>query len=117
MSEKKKQKRFYYIQYCPYGVRISPDSLNGNAFSYYAFASYTARQKWLDKNGMDGVNCVAATITRAELVERIGKRFVVVKDCGLYDDDDKQVAYEVLPADDEKATYCRAVYSTYRPLF
>lgn len=44
MSEKKKQKRFYYIQYCPYGVRISLDSLNGNAFSYYAFTSYTERK-------------------------------------------------------------------------
>lgn len=36
---------------------------------------------------MDGVNWVAAPITRAELVERIGKRFVVIADCGLYDDD------------------------------
>ena len=52
MAQQKKQKRFYYIQYSPYGVRISLDSLNGNAFSYYAFASYTARQKWLDENDM-----------------------------------------------------------------
>lgn len=116
MAEQKKQ-RFYYVQYSPYGVRISPDSLNGNAFSYYAFSSYTERQKWLDENDMDGVNWVAATITRAELVERIGKRFVIVVDYGLYDDDDKQVAYEVLPADCENAAYCRAIYSTYRPLF
>lgn len=116
MAQQKKQKRFYYIQYSPYGVRISLDSLNGNAFSYYAFTSYTERKKWLDENDMDGVNWVAAPITRAELVERIGKRFVVIADCGLYDDD-KQVAYEVLPADDEKAAYCMAVYSTYRPLF
>ena len=117
MSEKKKQKRFYYIQYCPYGVRISPDSLNGNAFSYYAFASYTARKKWLDENDMDGVNWVAATITRTELVERIGKRFVITTDYGIYGDDDTIIAYEVLPANHEKAAYCMAVYSTYWPLF
>ena len=114
--KKQKKQRFYYIQYSPYGVRISPDSLNGNAFSYYAFTSYAERQKWLDENDMDGVNWVAATITRAELVERIGKRFVILADYSLYDDD-KQVAYEVLPADDEDAMYGRAIYSTYQPLF
>ena len=66
---------------------------------------------------MDGVNWVAATITRAELVERIGKRFTVVADYGIYDNDETMIAYEVLPADDEKAVYCKAIYSTYRPLF
>lgn len=66
---------------------------------------------------MDGVNWVAATITRKELQERIGKRFTVAADYGIYGDDDNQVAYEVLPANDEKAAYCPAIYSTYRPLF
>lgn len=117
MAEQKKQKRFYYIQYSPYGVRISPDSLNGNAFSYYAFPSYAERQKWLDENDMDGVNQVAATITRAELVERIGKRFVIAADYGIYDSDDTIIAYKVLAANDEDAAYCPAIYSTYRPLF
>ena len=117
MAEKKKQKRFYYIQCSPYGIRISTDSLNGNAFSYYAFTSYQEREKWLDENDMDGVNLVAATITRAELVERIGKRFVITTDYGIYDNDDTIIAYEVLPADDEKAAFCKAIYSTYRPLF
>ena len=112
-----KQKKFYYIQYCPYGVRISPDSLNGNAFSYYAFTSYAARQKWLDAHDMDGVNWVAAPITRAELVERIGKRFVIVADCGIYGDDDTIIAYKVLAASYDDVMYCRAIYSTYRPLF
>ena len=109
-------KKFYYIQCCPYGIRISPDSLNGNAFSYYAFTSYQERQKWLDENDMDGVNWVAATITRKELVERIGKKFTVAADYGLYDDD-RQVAYPVLPASYDDVMYCRAIYSTYRPLF
>ena len=39
MKKQKKQKRFYYIQYSPYGVRISPDSLNGNAFSLCIISS------------------------------------------------------------------------------
>ena len=66
---------------------------------------------------MDGVNWVAATITRKELQERIGKRFAVAADYGIYDNDDTMIAYEVLPANDEKAAYCTAIYSTYRPLF
>lgn len=107
MAEKKK---FYYIQYSPYGIR-------SGEWSYYAFTSYSARQKWLDAHDMDGVNLVAATITRAELVERIGKRFVITTDYGIYDNDDTIIAYEVLPANDEKAAYCKAIYSTYRPLF
>lgn len=110
MAGQKKQKKFYYIQYSPYGVR-------SGEWSYYAFASYQEREKWLDAHDMDGVNWVAATITRAELVERIGKRFVIVADCGIYGDDDTIIAYEVLPADDEKAAFCKAIYSTYRPLF
>lgn len=116
MAKQKKQ-RFYYVQYSPYGVRISPDSLNGNAFSYYAFTSYTERQKWLDENDMDGVNWVAATITRAELVERIGKRFTVAADYGIYSDDNTIIAHTVLPASYDDVMYCRAIYSTYRPLF
>ena len=117
MTEKKKQKRFYYIQYCPYGIRISPDSLNGNAFSYYAFTSYQEREKWLDENDMDGVNWVAAPITRKELQERIGKRFTVAADYGIYGDDDTIIAHTVLPASYDDVMYCRAIYSTYRPLF
>lgn len=66
---------------------------------------------------MDGVNWVAVIITRAELVERIGKRFTVVADYGIYGDDDTIIAYEVLAANDEDAVYCKAIYSTYRPLF
>ena len=104
-----KQKKFYYIRYSPYGIR-------SGEWSYYAVTSYQEREKWLDAHDMDGVNWVAATITRAELVERIGKRFVIVADRGLYDDD-KQVAYEVLPDYCEDAAFCKAIYSTYRPLF
>lgn len=117
MTEQKKQ-RFYYVQYSPYGVRISPDSLNGNAFSYYAFTSYQEKEKWLDEHEFDRDSCnyVYASITRKELQERVGKRFVIVADYGLYDDDN-QVAYKVLAANDADAVYCTAIYSTYRPLF
>ena len=117
MAEQKKQ-RFYYVQYCQWGLCVSPDSLNGGAYSYYAFPSYAERQKWLDEHEFDerSYNYVYASITRKELQERIGKHFAILADYGLYDDD-KQVAYEVMPADYEDAIYGRAIYSTYRPLF
>ena len=115
MKKQKKQKRFYYIQYCPYGVRISPDSLNGNAFSYYAFTSYQEKEKWLDEHEFDRDSCnyVYARIARKELQERIGKRFVIVADYGLYDNDNNQVAYKVLAANDADAVYCTAVYYSF----
>lgn len=114
-----KQKKFYYVQYCSYGVHVSPDSLDGHAYSYYAFTSFSERRKWLDEHEFDRDTCnyVYASISRKELQECIGKRFVIIADYGLYDDDDNQVAYEVLAANDADAALCTAIYSTYRPLF
>ena len=118
MTEMKKQK-FYYVQYCRYGVNVSSSSLNGNVYSYCAFTSYQAREKWLEKYEFDrdSFNYVYASITREELQERIGKRFVIAQDYGLYDGEDNLSAYEVLAADDDDVDYCTAIYSTYQPLF
>ena len=115
MAEQTKQKKFYYMQYCPYGVRIRPDSLNGNAFSYYAFTSYAERQKWLDARDMDGCNWVAAPITRAELVNRIGKRFYIVKYFEwrqLYDDEGGFIP-QVLSYKDVYEQYSDILYKSF----
>lgn len=112
MKEQKKQ-RFYYVEYCPYGVNVSPASMNGNAFSYYAFTSYQAREQWLAYREWDNCNLVYASITRKELQERISKRFVIVEDYGLYDSDDNQVAYQVLAANDPDVEYCVPVYYSF----
>lgn len=112
MNEQKKQK-FYYVQYCQWGINISPASMNGNAFSYYAFTSYQEREKWLEEHEFDrrSYNYVYASITRKELQARIGKRFVIVQDYGLYNSEGNQVAYEVLAAND--ADYCTAIYYSF----
>lgn len=114
MTEQKKQ-RFYYVQNCDYGINISPLSMNGNAFSYYAFTSYQEREKWLEEHEFDQCSCnyVYASITRKELQERIGKRFVVVDVDGLYDSEDNQVAYAVMGVTDPDAVYCTAVYYSF----
>ena len=109
------QKKIYYVQYCRYGVNISPASLNGNAYSYYVFTSYQAREKWLEEHEFDRHSCnyVYASITRKELQERISKKFVIVKDYGLYDNDDNQVAYAVMGWDDPDAACCTIVYYSF----
>lgn len=114
MKEQKKQK-FYYVQYCQWGINISPASMNGNAYSYYAFTSYQEREKWLEEHEFDQCSCnyVYASITRKELQERIGKRFVIVNDYGLYDSEDNQVAYAVTGWDDPDAAYCTIVYYSF----
>ena len=112
MTDQKKQK-FYYVQHCNYGVNVSPLSLNGHAYSYYAFTSYQAREDWLNEHEWDNCNLVYASITRKGLEERIGKRFVIAKDYGLYDSDDNQVAYEVLEARDIDAACCVSVYRSF----
>lgn len=114
INEQKKQ-RFYYVQYCQWGVNVPPSSLNGNAYSYYAFTSYQAREKWLAYHEFDRDSCsyVYASIARKELQERIGKRFVIVEDYGLYDSEDNQVAYEVLGVSNPYEEYCTAVYYSF----
>lgn len=114
MKEQKKQ-RFYYVEYCPYGVNVSPASMNGNAFSYYAFTSYQAREKWLEEHEFDRRSCnyVYASITRKELQERIGKRFVIVDIMGLYGSEDNQVAYAVMGVSNPYEEYCTAVYYSF----
>lgn len=109
------QKKFYYVQNCDYGINVSSSSLNGNAYSYYAFTSYQEREKWLEEHEFDKRSCnyVYASITRKELQERIGKRFVIVNDYGLYDDNDKQVAYGVIGIDGPDAAYPAAVYYSF----
>ena len=109
------QKKFYYVQNCDYGINVSPASLNGNAYSYYAFTSYQARKKWLEEHEFDrdSYNYVYAIITRKELQERIGKRFAIVEDYGLYDNDDNQVAYAVMGWDDPDAACCTTVYYSF----
>lgn len=111
--EKQEKQRFYYVQNCDYGINVSPSSLNGNAYSYYAFTSYQAREKWLAYHEWDNCNLVYASITRKELQARIGKRFVIVQDYGLYDSEDNQVAYEVLADNDADVDYCTWVYYSF----
>ena len=114
MAEQKKQK-FYYVQYCDYGINVSPSSLDGDVYSYYAFTSYRGREKWLEEHEFDKRSCnyVYASITRKELQERIGKRFVVVEVNGLYDSEDNQVAYAVTGVDDPDAAYRTAIYYSF----
>ena len=68
----------YYAEYCRYGIHVSYDSLNGDAYDFYAFPTKKERDKWVDENEFNGTNYVAAPVTR-KVVERVmGKYFQVV---------------------------------------
>ena len=108
-----KQKKFYYVQNCDYGINVSPSSLGGDAYSYYAFTSYQEREKWLEEHEWYNCSLVYACITRKQLQRRIGKRFVIVNDYGLDDNDDKQVAYGVIGVDAPDVAYPAAVYYSF----
>lgn len=46
--------KYFYAEYCPYGVHISYESLNGNAYTFYAFPSKKNVQNgWMNTNGIE----------------------------------------------------------------
>lgn len=67
--------KHWYVEYCPYGINISYDSLGGNAFTYYAFKSKKEREEWLDKNEWDDCNLVARAVSRKTVEAQKGKGF------------------------------------------
>lgn len=73
--------KYYYAEYCPYGIHISYDSLNGNAFEFYAFQSKKERERWLDENEWDrwAATLVAQATTRKTVERLLGKNFDVDK--------------------------------------
>jgi len=73
--------KYYYAEYCPYGIHISYDSLNGNAFEFYAFQSKKERERWLDENEWDrwSATLVAQATTRKTVERMLGKNFDVDK--------------------------------------
>ena len=74
--------KYFYAEYCPYGVHISYESLNGNAYTFYAFPSKKERAKWLDEHEWDRSSCelVAQETTRKTVESRLGKHFSVARD-------------------------------------
>ena len=68
----------YYAEYCRYGIHVSYDSLNGDAYDFYAFPTKKERDKWVDENEFNGTNYVAAPVTRRVVEKVMGKYFQVV---------------------------------------
>lgn len=60
--------RKYYAEYCQYGVNISYDSLNRNAYDFYVFDSKKERDEWVDKNAYDPYGKLVAAKTKLENV-------------------------------------------------
>lgn len=43
----------YYAKYCQWGIRVSYDSMNGNAYDFFAFEKKADRDAWTDKHRFD----------------------------------------------------------------
>lgn len=68
-------KRMYYAEHCRWGVNVSYESMNGNAFDFYAFDSKKKRDAWVE----DHENRTAGTTTRKAVEHCCGKDFSLVK--------------------------------------
>lgn len=84
--------RKYYAEYCPYGVNISYDSFNRNAYDFYCFDSKQARDAWVIKHAYGNSNMLVAAPTTLEKVRYCkGRNFklfhnVIVRDNYEIDD-------------------------------
>lgn len=74
-------KRMYYAEYCQWGVNVSYESMNGNAFDFYAFDSKKRRDEWVEAHEWDSSysNRVAGESTRKAVEHCCGKSFSLVK--------------------------------------
>lgn len=74
-------KRMYYAEYCRWGVNVSYESMNGNAFDFYAFDSKKRRDEWVEAHEWDSSysNRVAGESTRKAVEHCCGKSFSLVK--------------------------------------
>lgn len=70
--------RKFYAEKCEYGLNVSYSSLNGNAYTFYAFDSKKARDEFVGNNRYDSSGNVVAGNTTLETVRRVlGRNFIV----------------------------------------
>lgn len=73
-----KNKRKYYAEHCLYGVNISYDSFNRQAYSFFAFDSKKERDAWVDNNAYDLTGKLVAAPTKLKNVRYcMGRNFIV----------------------------------------
>ena len=71
--------RKYYVEYCPYGVNLSYNSLNGNAYEFYCFKTKQERTAWLTKHKYNRFNERVAQETTIENVRRVMGRYFIIR--------------------------------------
>lgn len=81
------ENRKYYAEYCPYGVNISYDSFNRNAYDFYCFDSKKARDEWVNKHAYDPYGKLVAAPTKLENVRYCkGRDFKIFHNVIVRDD-------------------------------
>ena len=79
MEVLKMANRKYYVEYCPYGVNLSYNSLNGNAYEFYCFKTKQERTAWLTKHEYNRFNERVAQETTIENVRRARGRYFIIR--------------------------------------
>lgn len=79
-------KRMYYAEHCRWGVNVSYESMDWNAYEFYAFDSKEKRDAWVEENEFDGCsNKVAGISTRMAVESCCGSHFGLVEaDKGMW---------------------------------
>ena len=65
----------FYAEYCQYGVNIAYASLNGNAYTFYAFDTKKERDEFVKANEYNGCNCICQPIASKQMYYLAGRRF------------------------------------------
>ena len=68
-------RNMYYAEYCQYGVNIAYASLNGNAYTFYAFDTKKERDEFVKANEYNGCNCICQPIASKQMYYLAGRRF------------------------------------------
>lgn len=67
----------WYAEYCPRGTGLSYSSLNGNAYTFFAFDRKADRDAWVEAHEYDGCEYVAAKTTYKTIRTVLGAGFIV----------------------------------------
>lgn len=97
-----KNQTFYYVEACAYG-RVTYESLNGNAYVFYAFKSKEIRNEFVKEKDDSPFGTYFGAITTTELKEALarcgyrrfhGYRYALVPSFSW----GEHAVYEVIPA-------------------
>ena len=100
-------KKMYYAEYCPWGTNISYESMDGDAYRFFAFENKADRDNFINEHYWDEntyTGCLAS-VSRKTIERQCGKNFVLVTTDGPWSVDEADIDIK------ECLSACEADYS------